>query len=202
MTSWIDLNAHERAPGLPEATRRQVSPGLYRYSFVHEDIEVDDPAVDPSGRYFVSPREYGFTIRGFDGGKTAWARDFSNGTMLVVNTDGLSHVLSPKMPARVVFLAQNGMVLQDTGNVRQAPQRVPDLATVRLTVSVTFDMFGESPEMARTLLMRMLDRAILSGVPTGESAAVVVGHTFEAGAVSGGDRSHSSATDFSQLLDI
>lgn len=200
MTSWIELNAHARPPGLPEATRRQVSPGLYRYSFVHEDIEVDDPAVDPSGRHFVSPREYGFTIRGFDGGKTAWARDFSNGTMLVVNADGLSHVLSPTMPARVLFVAQNGMVLQDTGNIRQAPPRVPDLATVRLTVSVTFDMFGESPEVARTLLMRMVDRAILSGVPAGESAAVVVAHTFEADTVPDGDR--SSATAFSQLLDI
>lgn len=202
MTNWIELNARARETGLPEATRRQVSPGVYRYSFVHQDIEVDDPAVDASGRFFVSPREYGFAIRGFDGGKTAWARDFANGSMLVVNAEGISHVLSPKMPARILFVTPQGMVVQDTGNIRQAkPQRVADLATVRLTISATFDMFGESHESARTLLMRMVDRAILAGVPEGESKAIVVGHTFEAGSVLAKDH-RSSDTDFSQLLDL
>ena len=69
---------------------------------------MDDPAVDATGRFFVSPREYGFTIRGFKGGKTAWARDFANGVMLVVNAEGTSHVLSPKVPARVLFVADDG----------------------------------------------------------------------------------------------
>jgi hypothetical protein len=202
MTSWSELSSREKPQGLVEAVKRQISPGVTRYVFVHDDVEVDDPAVDATGRFFVSPREYGFTIRGFKGGKTAWARDFRNGTMLVVNTEGLSHVLSPKVPARVLFVADDGTVLQDTALVQRAPERIPDLTTVRLTVSATFDLHGESPEVARILLQRMVDRALLSGPQPGESEAVVVDHMFESSSVVGVERRRSTDTDFSQLLDI
>jgi hypothetical protein len=75
---------------------------------------------------------------------------------------------------------------------------------VRLTINATFDLHGESPEVARTLLMRMVDRAVLSGPRPGESEAVVVDHMFESSAVvdSGRERVSASVTDFSQLLDI
>ena len=202
VTNWSELTSRVKPAGLPEAIKRQITKGVTRYTFVHDDLEVDDPAIDSTGRYFVSPREYGFSIRGFRGGKTAWARDFSNGTMLVVNTEGTSHVLSPKLAARVLFVADDGVVLQDTGLVQPSKARIPDLTTVRLTIIATFDLHGESPEMARTLLMRMVDRAILSGPRTGESEAVVVDHRFESSAVIGAEKRRSNDTDFSQLLDI
>jgi len=202
VTSWSELTSRDKPEGLPEAFQRQISPGVVRYVFIHEDLEVDDPAVDSTGRFFVSPREYGFSIRGFKGGKTAWARDFSNGTMLVVNSEGLSHVLSPKVPARILFIGHDGTVLQDTGSVQRLVERIPDLITVRLTVNATFDLHGENPEVARTLLMRMIDRALLSGPRVGESEATVVDHMFESSSVVGVDRRRATDTDFSQLLDI
>ena len=202
MTSWSELNSREKPRGLPDAIQRQMASGVSRYVFVHQDVEVDDPAIDASGRFFVSPREYGFSIRGFRGGKTAWARDFGNGTMLVVNAEGTSHVLSPKLPSRVLFVAEDGSVLQDTGLAERPAARIPDLTTVRLTINATFDLHGESPEVARTLLMRMVDRAVLSGPSPGESAAVVVDHMFESSAVLGSEHRRSSDTDFSQLLNI
>ena len=156
MTDWSALNARERPEGLPSATRRQIGPGIYRYSFVHDDMEIDDPSVDTSGRYFLSPREYGFSIRGFKDGKTAWARDFANGCMLVVNGDGVSHVLSPKLPSRILFVAPDGALLQDSGDARRPAPRVADLARVRLTINATVDLHGESPDVARTLLMLSL----------------------------------------------
>ena len=202
MTSWSELTSRVKPGDLPDAIKRQISPEMVRYVFVHDDLEVDDPAVDATGRFFVSPREYGFSIRGFKGGKTAWARDFGNGTMLVVNAEGLSHVLSPKVPARILFINNDGAVLQDTGVAQRVAERIPDLTTIRLTVNATFDLHGESPEVARTVLMRMIDRALLSGPRPGESEVTVVDHMFESSSVVGADRRRTSDTDFSQLLDI
>lgn len=203
MTDWSELNSRAKPAGLPFASRRQTAPGSFRYAFVHGDVEVVDPSVDATGQFFVSPREYGFAIRGFKEGKTAWARDFGNGTMLVVNADGQSHVLSPKLPARILFVAPDGTLLQDSGTDLQPLQRVPDLATVRLTVNVTFDLHGESPEVARTVLMRMVDQAIVAGPLAGQTDVTVVDHGFELSAVMPPDeRRRSTDTDFSQLLDI
>jgi hypothetical protein len=202
VTNWSELTARDKPEDLPEAIQRQISPGVVRYVFIHDDLEVDDPALDSTGRFFVSPREYGFTIRGFNGGKTAWARDFSNGTMLVVNTEGQSHVLSPKVTARILFTNEEGIVLQDTGMLQRVAERIPDLTTVRLTVNATFDLHGESPEVARTLLMRMVDRALLTGQRDGESEATIVDHMFESSSVVGLERRRATDTDFSQLLDI
>ncbi len=202
MTYWSELTAREKPQDLPAAIKRQIAPGVVRYVFVHDDVEMDDPAVDTTGRFFVSPREYGFSIRGFKGGRTAWARDFSNGVMLVVNAEGTSHVLSPKVPARILFVADDGAVLQDTGVAQRVAERIPDLTTVRLTVNATFDLHGESPETARTVLMRLLDRALLSGPRPGESEATIVDHMFESSSVVGSSPRRNSDTDFSQLLDI
>jgi hypothetical protein len=103
-----------------------------------------------------------------------------------------------------LFIADDGSVLQDTGSSERPSVRVPDLTTVRLTINATFDLHGESPEVARALLMRMVDRAVLSGARPGESEAVVVDHMFESSAVvgRGSEIRRSSDTDFSQLLDI
>lgn len=202
MTIWSELTARDKPVGLPEAIRREIAPDDVRYVFIHDDVEVDDPALDSTGRFFVSPRDYGFSIRGFKGGKTAWARDFANGTMLVVNTEGMSHVLSPKLPARIVFVDHDGTSLQDTGSVQRVSERLPDLTTIRLTVQATFDLHGESEEVARTMLMRMVDRALLSGPRDGESEATIVEHMFESSSVVNMERRRSTDTDFSQLLDI
>jgi hypothetical protein len=202
MSQWSELNSRDRQSGLPLASARQVRPGMLRYTFVHDDLEIDDPSLDVSGRFFVSPRDYGFTIRGFQGGKTAWARDFSNGTMLAVNADGQSHVLSPKIPARVLFVDLQGMVLQDSGLHSKSAQRAPDLATIRLTITATVDLNGESPEAARAMLMRMVDRSIAAGPANGDGHASVVDHAFDGSSVVSGDSPRSSDTDFSQLLDL
>lgn len=81
-------------------------------------------------------------------------------------------------------------------------ERIPDLTTVRLTVNATFDVHGENPEVARTLLMRMVDRALLTGPRIGESEATIVDHMFESCSVMGVKRHRFADTDFSQLLDI
>lgn len=202
MTYWSELSLRERPTGLAPATQRQIRAGLVRYTFVHNDLEIDDPSLDMTGQHFVSPREYGFSIRGFQGGKTAWARDFSNGTMLVVNGDGQSHVLSPKSPARILFVGPDGSLLQDSGHAVRLAHRVPDLATIRLTLTATVDLHGESPEAARAVLMRMVDRALVAGPQPGESDVTVVEHAFEGSAVLSGETPTSSDTDFSQLLDL
>jgi len=202
MTGWNELNAIDRPQGLPEAIRRQVAPGVYRYSFVHDDFEIDDPSLDANGRLFVSPREYGFAIRGFQRGKTAWARDFSNGTMLVVNADGESHVLSAKVRARILFISPQGAVLQDSAMLQRESTSAPELATVRLTINVTFDLNGESPEAARAHLIRSLEHAMVHAPALAETSARVVDHSFEQVAVLPEGRTRSTDTDFSQLLDL
>jgi hypothetical protein len=56
--------------------------------------------------------------------------------------------------------------------------------------------------VARTLLMLMVDRALLTGPRDGESEATIVDHMFESSSVVGVERRRVSDTDFSQLLDI
>jgi hypothetical protein len=111
-------------------------------------------------------------------------------------------VLSPKVPSRILFVNLDGAVLQDTGTVQRQTERLPDLVTIRLTVNATFDLHGESSEVARTLLMRMVDRALLSGPRDGESEVTIVDHMFESSSLVGVERRRVSDTDFSQLLDI
>ena len=204
MTVWNELNAAERPSGLAEATLRQVAPGVFRYAFVHDDYEVDNPTLDVTGSQFVSPREYRFAIRGFHGGKTAWARDFANGTMLVANPDGQSHVLSAKGAARILFIARDGTVLQDTAQgPSTAPQRDQQApVTVRLSINVSVALNGEAPDAVRARLMRSLDDALQSDALLAGTEARVVDHQIEHGAVLSDARGRSSETDFSQLLDL
>ena len=202
MKPWSDLNARTRPHGLELAQQRQMGSGLMRYTFVHDELEIDDPTLDVTGRFFVSPREYGFAIRGFDGGRTAWARDFANGTMLVVNGDGESHVLSPKLPSRILFVDPEGAVLQDSGSELGHQHAAPELATVRLTLNVTFDLQGRSPEAARRHLVRLLDAALVrSGVPT-KGQPYLLHHAYETSTVLTEETRASADTDFSKLLDI
>ena len=201
MTQWSEINPRERSGGLPVAVRRQTRPGEYRYTFVHDELEIDDPALDTTGRFFASPRDYGFAIRGFDGGKTAWARDFANGTMLVVNAEAQSHVLSPKARARIVFIGEDGSILQDTGGTSR-PAHVPELATVRLTLTATVDLNGLSQEAARAQLIRLVDRAVLAAQNGQGDGVRVMDHAFDSAAVVSGETPGSSETNFSQLLDL
>lgn len=130
-----------------------------------------------TGSRSFPPRKYGFSIR-ICGGKTAWARDFANGTMLLSSPDGQSHVLS-RFPARIVFLGVDGAILQDSGG---APARESsEFVTVRLTVSATVDLNGESQELARVQIMRMLDVALAQRMLPAGSDIRLVDHTIEQG---------------------
>ena len=77
-----------------------------------------------------------------------------------------------------------------------------DLATVRLTVNVTFNLNGELPGAARDALIRMVDRAIVQGPLPGEADVRVVEHEFEFTQVHAADTGGPRDTDFSQLLDL
>lgn len=201
MTQWSELGPRERSPTLGSANQRNTAKGR-RYSFVQQDFEIEDPTIDTTGRYRVSPKDYGFSIRGFEGGRTAWARDFANGTMLVMNGDGLTHVLSQRVPARIVFIGLDSQVLQDTAmEVRQSD---PDSeqVTVRLVISASVALNGETPEAARVQLTDLIQRAVLSGPLSAASAAVVTHCVFELSTVHATDTTGRADTDFSRLLDF
>lgn len=201
MTQWSELRPRERSPTLGSANQRNTAQGR-RYSFVQQDFEIEDPTIDTTGRYRVSPKDYGFSIRGFEGGRTAWARDFANGTMLVMNGDGLTHVLSQRVPARIVFIGLDGQVLQDTAmEVRQSD---PDSeqVTVRLVISASVALNGETPEAARVQLTDLIQRAVLSGPLSAASPAVVTHCVFELSTVHATDTTGRADTDFSRLLDF
>lgn len=202
MTKWVELIERKRTVGIPAAERREVEPGKYRFAFMQGDDAINDPSHDPGGELFVSPREYGFSIRGFQGGNTAWARDFSNGTMLLTSADGQSHVLSPRFPARIVFLALDGSVLQDTGGKRRAPSSSSDVVSVRMTVNATVSLNGMSTEMARAQLVDMLDAALDQWAQSGQSDATLVDHAIEQVVIAPDRPPQFSDTDFSQLLDL
>ena len=201
MTLWTELIDPARPSDLPSAKRHQVSPGVYRYAFAHDDVEIIDASHDASGELFVSPRDYGFAIRALHGGRTAWARDFSNGTMLLSTPDGQSHVLSPRFAARIIFVGLDGTVLQDTGVAQRQGNRPADLLTLRLTVNVTVDLDGASPEEARAQLVRLLDTALVEAELADDDAIRITEHAFEQVAVHTEERGFGN-TDFSQLLDL
>ena len=201
MTQWSELRPRERSPTLDFATQRNTAHGR-RYCFVQQDFEIEDPTIDTTGRYRVSPKDYGFSIRGFSGGRTAWARDFANGTMLVMHGDGLTHVLSQRVPARIVFIGLDGQVLQDTAMEEHQSDADSDQVTVRLVVSATVALRGESPESARAQLTELIERAVLNG-PLSESSPARVTHcVFELSTVHATDTTGRADTDFSRLLDF
>ena len=199
MTMWLELVERKRPAGLPAAERQQVGPGQYRFAFQQGNDAIMDPSHDPAGELFVSPREYGFSIRGFQGGNTAWARDFANGTMLLTSADGKSHVLSPRFPARIVFLAVDGAVLQDSGGERRAASPSSEYVTVRMTVNATVSLNGTSAEMVRAQLVDVVDAALDQWT---QSDATLIDHAIEQVSVAPDRRTQSSDTDFSQLLDL
>lgn len=200
--AWRALNSHPKPQGLPAAHKRRLAQGQVRYTFVHDDLEIDDPALDVSARYFVSPKDYGFTVRELEGGRTAWARDFDNGTMLVMNADGDSHVLSPKVASRVVFADWEGRALQDTRLVDAAQHHGAELATVRLTLTASYALQGQRPEAARAALIQLLDSALESAMRDAGEAVQLLDHSFESSSLIVEDPQTSSDTNFSKLLDL
>lgn len=199
---WQAVNPPPKPDGLPAAAKRRMGMGQMRYTFVHEDLEIDDPSQDVSTRYFKSPREYGFAVREYDGPRTAWARDFENGTMLVTNAAGDSHVLSPKLPARIIFLDPSGYPLQDTGAVQSADHRDAEVVKVRMTITATYDLQGAEPEAARSALIALLDDTLVDAMRFSEEKVQLLDHTFESSSLLIDDRKASSDTDFSKLLDL
>ncbi len=200
--SWRALNPHPKPQGLPIAQKRRLTHGQVRYTFVHDDLEIDDPALDVSARHFVSPKDYGFTTREMEGGRTAWARDFDNGTMLVMNADGDSHVLSPKAASRVVFTDWAGRTLQDTGLLDAAQHRGADLATVRLTLTASYELQGHAPDAARAALVNLLDSALVSAMRDSGGEVQLLDHGFESSSLIVEDPQTSTDTNFSKLLDL
>jgi hypothetical protein len=184
------------------ATRRETANGETRYVFRFQDQEIADPSHDATGALFVSPRDYGFSIRGFQGGKTAWAKDFENGVMLLSSPDGQSHVLSPRYPARILFVGNDGAVLQDSGSQRQVVRAASEVVTVRLTVSVEVDLNGESQDMVRARLASLLDAALSNRDIATEARLDIVDHVIDQVSVNPSLQRRSSDTDFSQLLDL
>lgn len=201
MTPWRSLQPRERSATLGVAHQRTTAQGV-RFSFVQQDFEIEDPTFDTTGRFPVSPKDYGFAIRGFEGGRTAWARDFANGTMLVMNDEGLSHVLSQRVPARIVFIGLDGEVLQDTAMERHSRDADSEQVTVRLVISASVSLNGETPESARVLLTDLIQNAMLSGPLSNTSRAAVTHCVFELSTVHANDTAGRSDTDFSRLLDF
>ena len=201
MTQWRSLGPRERPPALGLANQRKTAQGN-RFSFVQQDFEIDDPTFDTTGRIPVSPKNYGFSIRGYEGGRTAWARDFTNGTMLVMNGDGLSHVLSQRVPARIMFIGLDGQVLQDTARDGRSSDPDSEQVTVRLVVSALVALNGETPESARLQLTDLIERTVLGGPLSATSRALVTHCVFELSAVRASDTTGRLDTDFSQLLDF
>lgn len=200
--AWRALNPHPKPQGLPTASKRRLSQGQMRYTFVHDDLEIDDPALDVSARYFVSPRDYGFTARELEGARTAWARDFDNGMMLVMNAEGDSHVLSPKLASRIVFVDWAGRTLQDTGLVEAAQHRGAQLATVRLTLTASYELRDQEPEAARAALIGLLDGALVQAMRDSGASVQLLDHSFESSSLVVEDPQTSSDTNFSKLLDL
>lgn len=199
---WHAINPPPKIEGLPTATKRRMGVGQMRYTFVHDHLEIDDPSQDVSTRYFKSPREYGFTVREYNGDRTAWARDFDNGTMLVTNVAGDSHVLSPKLPARIIFLDSTGYPLQDTGALQSADQRDAEVVKVRMTITATYDLRGAEPEAARSALIALLDETLAETMRFSEEKVQLLDHAFESSSLQVEDSKTSSDTDFSKLLDL
>lgn len=61
------------------------------YTFNHEGTDIHYPVCDSSGRFAMSPADYGFTVYGTGGNCNAWHRDFTlNGHpvyMLITDND-------------------------------------------------------------------------------------------------------------------
>lgn len=173
------------------------------YVFDHMGRSIDNPAMDPLQRELVSPQVYGFAVRQFAGGRTAWAKDFGNGTMLVLNPVTRSHLLDGADAVRIMFVSPSGELLQDNRVRLAETPRVPEFATVRVTVNVTVDLLGATPEAAKNAVLRQLGQALSTGV-TATGDVEIVQHSFELSEVVAEPTAAQdySNTNFSQLLGI
>lgn len=173
------------------------------YVFDHDGAIIDNPAMDPAKRSVISPQFYGFGVKEFAGGRTAWVRDFSNGTMFVLNPATKSHELSGAEAVRIMFVSPGGELLQDNRVLLGVRTRAPELATVRVTVNVVVDLLGATPEAAKNAVLRQMGRSLASGL-LASGDIEVVSHSFELSEVvsDAPGRSDYSNTNFSQLLDL
>lgn len=173
------------------------------YGFDHNGVVVDNPAMDPAKKSDVSPQYYGFVVREFERGRTAWVREFSNGNMFVFNPATKSHVLSGADTVQIMFVSVGGELLQDHRVRLGASARAPELATVRVTVNVVVDLLGTSPEVAKNALLRQMGASLASGL-LASGDVEVLSHAFELSEVVSDTQGHSdyANTNFSQLLDL
>ena len=173
------------------------------YVFEHMGKSIDNPAMNPLRQELVSPQIYGFVVRQFVGGRTAWAKDFDNGTMLVLNPANRSHDLDGADAVRIMFVSPSGELLQDNRVRLTEMPRVPEFATVRVTVNVTVDLLGATPEAAKNAVLRQLGQALSTGV-TANGDVEIVQHSFELSEVVAEPTAAQdySNTNFSQLLGV
>lgn len=173
------------------------------YSFVFQGATIENPALDPLQQRLDSPQRYGFEVRKFAGGRTAWARRFANGTMMVLNPATKLHDIRDAEVVRILFVSPDGDLLQDARVRVVERSQGQELAYVRLTVNVAIDLMGTTPEAAKTAVMRQVGRALESGV-IGSGEVEVLQHTFELSEVvrdTAGQQDYGN-TNFSQLLDF
>jgi hypothetical protein len=173
------------------------------YGFDHDGVTIDNPAMDPAKKSIVSPQQYGFVVKEFAGGRTAWTREFSNGTMFVLNPSTKSHVLSGAEAVRVMFVSPEGDLLQDTRLRLGTSFRPPELATVRVTVNVVVDLLGATPDAAKNAVLRQVGRSLAAGL-LASGDVEVLSHSFELSEVvsdAQGSADYAN-TNFSQLLDL
>ena len=191
--------------GLKESVAKHFidSAGRRVYGFDHEGVTIDNPAMDPVKKSPASPQRYGFVVKEFAGGRTAWARDFCNGTMFVLNPETNSHLLEGVDAVRVIFVSPEGELLQDTKVRLDTGARPPEVATVRVTVNVVVDLLGITPDAAKNAVLRQMGRSLAAGLlPTGDIE--VLSHSFELSEVVADTHNHPdyANTNFSQLLDL
>lgn len=191
------------APPAMDARHFVNGAGRRVYVFDFQGQLIENPAMNPATGEGVSPQTYGFVVREFAGGRTAWARDFGNGTMLALNPSTKSHHLEGSDAVRVMFVAPGGELLQDRRIRIAAARRAPELATVRVTVNVAIDLLGATPEAGKNAVLRHLGRALGAGA-TANGEVEILQHSFELSQVvaEGTTAPDYSNTNFSQLLGL
>jgi hypothetical protein len=171
------------------------------YSFDCQGRSIENPAMDATQSRVVSPQEYGFTVKEFAGGRTAWTRSFANGTMMALNPQTKQHDLRGAEAVRIMFVSPQGELLQDSRLRLGARPQTQEVAHVRVTVNVAVDLLGATPEVAKTAVLRQIGRSLSVGA-IGNGAVEVLQHSFELSEIvteSHTDHDYSN-TNFSQLL--
>lgn len=98
------------------------------YTFEHEGFAIHYPVCDSSGRFPMSPEEYGFTVWGTGGGNTAWHREFTlkgEPVYMLITDDDLGHDV--KYGDQIVVGVYNdeseaiAVWTQDEGDIESTP---------------------------------------------------------------------------------